>query len=59
MIKKHTVWRILFMVFAAGISIIGVWTNIKLLTVSGVILWITSTIINIVYSLQDVEAKSI
>lgn len=59
MIKKHTVWRILFMVFAAAISIIGVWTNIKLLTIFGAILWIISTIINIVYSGQDVETKSI
>lgn len=59
MIKKHTVWRILFMVFAAAISIIGVWTNIKLLTIFGAILWVISTIINIVYSCQDVEAKSI
>ncbi|AGK95552.1 hypothetical protein [Clostridium pasteurianum] len=59
MIKKHIVWRILFMIFAAAISITGVWTDIKGMAMFGVILWVISTIINIIYSCQAIKAKSI
>lgn len=59
MVKKYIVWRILFMIFSAAISVIGVWTNIKLLTIFGVISWIISTIINLIYSHQEEDIKSV
>jgi hypothetical protein len=53
--KKHMVLRvrIIFMVFAATISIVGVWTNIKMVTWFGAILWILSSIVNVIYSVKN------
>lgn len=53
--KKHISLRIriIFMLFAAAIAITGVWINIIIVTLFGVILWIFSTILNVIYSGKD------
>lgn len=45
--------RIFFMLFAAALCIIGVWFNTRIITLAGVIFWIISTAINIVYSTKN------
>lgn len=59
--KKHMMlcFRIIFMLFAAASAIIGVWTNLKVLTMFGAILWIFSSIVNVIYSCKDSKAKPI
>lgn len=49
--------RITFMLFAAAISITGVWTNIKIVTLFGAILWIWSSVVNIIYSGKESEVE--
>lgn len=53
--KKHISLkiRIIFMLFAAVMAITGVWINIMIVTLFGVILWIFSTILNVIYSGKD------
>lgn len=45
--------RILFMLFAAAISITGVWINIKIVTLFGAVLWIVSSVVNVIYSAKN------
>lgn len=45
--------RISFMLFAAALCIIGVWFNTIIITLAGVIFWIISTAINVIYSTKN------
>ncbi|AJA46506.1 hypothetical protein CPAST_c04060 [Clostridium pasteurianum DSM 525 = ATCC 6013] len=52
--RSIVLWkRIVLMLSAAGLCITGVWFNIMIITLFGLILWIISTVVNVIYSNKD------